>query len=370
VDWWREIEKGIEEADVFLFIISPDSATSKICGQEIDTAVKNGKRIIPIVTREIEWEDTPPQLGHLNYIFFSREDVFDTATNKLMTAIQTDYEWAATHRRLQVKALEWERNQKENGFLLRGKDLQDAEGQLAANTSKEPHPIDLQREHIFASRKTTDRQRCILTGISVAGLIALAALAVFGFYQAGEATKSAATAEANLFVANTAQANAESAQATTVANEQEAKRQAQIALARQIAAQARSINTADSSKQTISTLLDIQSIKLFPNADATSFLINNNLSAPEVARMTHDGAVSSVAFSPNGNYVVSGGGDGTARVWEWQAEDLIVRICATMPRNLTRAEWAQYIGDALPYQAMCENLPIEPEIKSTPTVAP
>ncbi|HEY5730298.1 MAG TPA: toll/interleukin-1 receptor domain-containing protein, partial [Anaerolineales bacterium] len=35
VDWWREIEKGIEEADIFLFIISPDSATSKICGQEI-----------------------------------------------------------------------------------------------------------------------------------------------------------------------------------------------------------------------------------------------------------------------------------------------------------------------------------------------
>jgi hypothetical protein len=45
VDWWREIEKGIEEADVFLFIISPDSATSKICGQEIDTAVKNGLRV-------------------------------------------------------------------------------------------------------------------------------------------------------------------------------------------------------------------------------------------------------------------------------------------------------------------------------------
>ena len=57
VDWWKEIEKGIEEADVFLFLISPDSAKSKICGQEIDTAVQNGKRIIPIVVREIEWEE-------------------------------------------------------------------------------------------------------------------------------------------------------------------------------------------------------------------------------------------------------------------------------------------------------------------------
>jgi len=222
VDWWREIEKGIEEADIFLFIISPDSATSKICGQEIDTAVKNGKRIIPVVTREIEWEDTPPQLGHLNYIFFSREDDFDTATKKLLTAIQTDYEWAATHRRFQVKALEWERSEKENSFLLRGKDLQDAEEQLATNTSKEPHPTDLQREYIHKSRQVADRQRRITTGISIVGIIALAALAVYGFIQAGLATANATEAENQAAAAQTAQANAEVAQASAEAESRRA----------------------------------------------------------------------------------------------------------------------------------------------------
>ena len=158
VDWWREIEKGIEEADVFLFLISPDSAKSKICGQEIDTAVKNGKRIIPIVVREIQWEDTPPKLGHLNYIFFSRDDDFGTATQKLLTAIHTDYEWTATHRRLQVKALEWQRKNKENSLLLRGKDLQEAEFQLTANSSKEPHLTDLQHEYVSMSRSMEDKQ--------------------------------------------------------------------------------------------------------------------------------------------------------------------------------------------------------------------
>ena len=39
VDWWKQIEKGIEEADAFLYLISPDSSASKICGQEIDCAV-------------------------------------------------------------------------------------------------------------------------------------------------------------------------------------------------------------------------------------------------------------------------------------------------------------------------------------------
>ena len=32
--------------------------------------------------------------------------------------------------------------------------------------------------------------------------------------------------------------------------------------------------------------------------------------------MTHDGSVNSVAFSPDGKYVVSGSYDNTARVWE------------------------------------------------------
>jgi len=83
----------------------------------------------------------------------------------------------------------------------------------------------------------------------------------------------------------------------------------------------------------------------------------------EVARMTHDDPVRTVAFSPDDKFVVSGSSDGTARVWAWQPQDLIANACAFMPRNLTREEWQQYIGDALPYQAVCENLPIEPEVQ-------
>jgi WD40 repeat protein len=272
VDWWREIEKGIEEADIFLFVISPDSAKSKICGQEIETAVKNGKRIIPVVVREIEWQDTPTQLGHLNYIFFSRDDDFDTAANKLIAAIQTDYEWAATHRRLQVKALDWERNGKDKGFLLRGLDLLDAEQDLATNTSKDPHPTDLQREYVFESRKATDRQRRTTTSISIAAAIALAALAVFGFYQADKATK-----------------------------------QAQNSLARQLVAQAQSINFGRNSKQNIAVLLGLQSLKLLTTIDATNLLINNNFSVRPIRILSSDAAVRSVAFSPDAKFVAGAG---------------------------------------------------------------
>ncbi len=47
--------------------------------------------------------------------------------------------------------------------------------------------------------------------------------------------------------------------------------------------------------------------------------------------------------------------------------DLIVNACSGMMRNLTLEEWQQYIGDALPYQAVCPNLPVEPEIIITQT---
>src|SRR5919108_2736649 len=77
VDWWKEIEKGIEEADIFLFFLSPDSVKSKVCNQEIAHAVKNGKRLIPIVVRDITSEEVPPEINHLNWMFFRKTDEFD-----------------------------------------------------------------------------------------------------------------------------------------------------------------------------------------------------------------------------------------------------------------------------------------------------
>ena len=40
-DWWREICNGIEAADTFIFVISPDSVESNVCRDEIVHAVQH-----------------------------------------------------------------------------------------------------------------------------------------------------------------------------------------------------------------------------------------------------------------------------------------------------------------------------------------
>lgn len=323
VDWWNEIEKGIEEADVFLFLISPDSAKSKICGQEIDCAVKNGKRLIPIVVRDIKGDETPKQLSHLNWIFFRENDDFEASKQKLMTAIQTDYEWAATHRRLQVKALEWERRNHDSSLLLRGRDLQDAEMQLATNTSKEPHPTDLQRDYVFKSRQAADRARRITTGISAAGIVALAALAIFGFVMAGRATASAREAENQAQAALEAKAQAEEAQAKAEAARKVAETESRIANSGRLALESKSALGEFPQR---ALLLALEAIRINEDAnepvrsDAEEALrlAAKRVSGVGLPSFTHE--VNLIQFTNDNRWLVAGTNveEGEIRIWNFE----------------------------------------------------
>jgi uncharacterized protein YoxC len=149
-EWRKAIALGIENADTFIFVITPDSAASKECTKELEQAIALNKRIIPIVRRETT--DVHPVLSELNWLFFRENDDFNIAFRKLIKAINTDLPHVQTHTRLLSRAIEWEHG-RDDGFLLRGKDLKSAEEWLATSGRKEPIPTELQYKYILKSRE-------------------------------------------------------------------------------------------------------------------------------------------------------------------------------------------------------------------------
>jgi len=196
-DWQLEIRSGIESADNFLFIISPESLRSTVCQQELDYAVGLSKRIIPVQVRDVDPSEAPPALTSHTWLHFHPDDNFDSAFNQLVSVLTRDLEHTRAHTRLTIRAREWEASRMDASFLLRGADLQQAEMWLASGLSKTPLPTSLQSRYIFASRQASERRQRSILIIAGAALVSVALLAVAAIAQTLRANELAQQMAAN-----------------------------------------------------------------------------------------------------------------------------------------------------------------------------
>jgi len=303
-DWEQEIYRGIEEADAFLFMISPDSVQSEMCKKEIADAVKNGKRIIPIVIRDTDLKIIPTSISKLNWIFGrNAQDDFSNTIEQTRKAIQTDYEWVKYHTNLQVKALEWERRN-DSSRLLRGKELKEAEEKLAnVGSQKDPQPTELQHHYIFFSRRNEEIQNRRFTLSLAIVLIIVAVLAII------------ANRQRNLAVS---QSNARSTAQI------EAEQQAKISRAGELAAQ--SINMKDVSFD-LGLLLSDESFYSADTFQTRNVLLSNAQDNPQLLRyfwaagspiipFDNNPAIPiSIAISPDGKTFVTSNQNGLIIFW-------------------------------------------------------
>jgi hypothetical protein len=112
---------AIEGADTFVFVLSPDSIASEVCGREMALAAEHNKRMVPIVGRDVSPETVPEALAKLNWIFFRETDDFEKAIDILIGALDTDLDWVHAHTRLLTRAIEWQSKGKNTSLVLRGK---------------------------------------------------------------------------------------------------------------------------------------------------------------------------------------------------------------------------------------------------------
>jgi len=141
--WWEEICTGIETADNFVVIISPDSLNSVYCHRELGHARAHGKRIVSLIYRPIDeaalvggwytrsdlkqyetlarenWE----ALKAIQWIDYPKLADLDRAIAALLETVDSDPERVKLHTRLLLRVREWESRGRSPSALLRGDDL-------------------------------------------------------------------------------------------------------------------------------------------------------------------------------------------------------------------------------------------------------
>jgi WD40 repeat protein len=317
-DWMVEITEAVQGSDAFICVISPEWLVSKVCLQEYNLGVQNNKKLIPIIYREPEKRiKMPEKLSATNWIYMrTKKDQFKAGVAKIVESISTDLDWVKEQTRLLQRAAEWESKKRNNGFLLQGADLEDAERWMSeAATKPNEQVLPLQADYIHASRRqAVRRQRNLVTGVSLAFMVSVL-LGIFALFQRNAAIS-------NEQLANSNEQLAKNNAATAVANEYARATQQTIAQNNEVAAKAQrnaaeaKLYQSQAGKLDISTLLALDSWQKSQSSEAEDILRQNiSLMPIPIAHLSQKARIESLQVSPDDKTFITASDDQTACVW-------------------------------------------------------
>jgi WD40 repeat protein len=336
--FWREIEQGIDGANALVFLISPTSikkaaGEQEYCRRELEYAVRQGKRIIPIVlcdffelNERVEDRLRKDILAHQtlaerNWLKFHAK-TFDENLDELLKAADKDLEYVRLHTQFLGDARDWMNGGRKDSSLLRGEVLSQAENWLRNGKEKaelqrqedwrkyrDPEPKPEQETFIAQSRFAEDarlkrdtlRKRAILWGggflaVSLVG----AGIATWGAVKASNLRREAEIAT-----------RLEQNGATALNQFKEQQTEGLLTAMRTVAE--------------LKTLVqDGRPLEEYPTVNPLLTLQTALDGLQEVQLKGHQGNVYSVDLSPDGKMIATAGSDGTARLWTLEGKELIL----------------------------------------------
>lgn len=146
--WATAIERGIEQSDAFLFLLSPASCLSQYCLQELNYAASLNKLLVPVILADVGTQ-CPEALAQ--YQWLSLKD-FEAGLQELRQTLDRAADDAKLHTNLLISAKTWQRLGKKEKHLLQGQKLGEAIAWLEATDDQQPVPLQLHREFILQSQ--------------------------------------------------------------------------------------------------------------------------------------------------------------------------------------------------------------------------
>lgn len=293
-NWRDEIQDGIERCEALILIVSPDSTTSPEVADEIVRAERLGKRIVPVIHREVEPHQTHRAVADRNWIRWLDEDDAPTALSQIDASLKIDPEWTREHTRLNSLALVWDRRGRDRSLLVSGSDLEAAEAAAAADRPPEqPQTTALMREYLAESRRVAVRRQRVVVVTALAVTFVALVLAVVALVSRNEARRQ----------------------------RDEAVRQTAIATSTALAAQSR---TRFADEPDLAALMALEAYRRGGTIDALGSLLHVvDTPTTFVDRLTvHDATVSAAGHDDDQELVATGDIAGRVAVWAYDGTEL------------------------------------------------